>query len=100
MFSNGMRKMRDHHVGRLYGEPVDVQTADDGSPARFVWRGRLYAVRAVLEHWAANREWWRDPDPEAEMLYWRVEASAGQSMPSGPYELRKAGEWTLRQVED
>ena len=92
---------------RVYGEPVEVQTKTDGSPARFVWRGRLYAVCAVLEHWTAGREWWREPvpwpdtDPEhAEMLYWRVEAAAGQSMPSGPYELRKAGEWTLRRVAD
>jgi hypothetical protein len=28
-----------------------------------VWRGRLYTVRAILEHWIVNREWWQDPDP-------------------------------------
>src|SRR5215467_956677 len=47
-------------MGRVYGEPTEVQTREDGHrPARFVWRGRLYAVRSVLEHWVVNREWWQ-----------------------------------------
>jgi Family of unknown function (DUF6504) len=52
-----------HFMSRLYGEPVNVQARDDGRPVRFVWRGRLYTVRAILEHWIVNREWWQDPDP-------------------------------------
>lgn len=93
-------------MARVYGEPVEVQTWEDGRPARFVWRGRMYAVRAVIEHWVVNREWWRDPDVapgQPEMLYWRVEAAAGLGLPSGPYELRRdvaAGRWTLRRVAD
>jgi Family of unknown function (DUF6504) len=51
---------------------VNVQARDDGRPVRFVWRGRLYTVRAILEHWIVNREWWQDPDP------------LGHSGPSGP----------------
>jgi Family of unknown function (DUF6504) len=51
---------------------VNVQARDDGRPVRFVWRGRLYTVRAILEHWIINREWWQDPDP------------LGYSGPSGP----------------
>src|ERR1700746_3121896 len=31
-------------MSRVYGEPVNVQARDDGRPARFVWRGRLYTV--------------------------------------------------------
>ena len=95
-------------MGRVYGEPVRVQTREDGRPARFVWRGRLYAVRAVLEHWVINREWWRDPGPAGqaalpELRFWRVEASAGQGLPSGVYELRldvATDAWTLRRVID
>ena len=93
-------------MSRVYGEPVEVQTNADGRPVRFVWRGRLYAVHAVIEHWVVNREWWRDPDvtpKQPEMLHWRVEAAAGQDMSSGAYELRRdvsAGMWTLRRVAD
>ena len=66
----------------VYGEPVNVQARDDGRPARFVWRGRLYTVHAILEHWVINREWWQDPEAEPgqpELEFWRVEASPGQS---------------------
>jgi len=94
-------------MGRVYGEPVEVQTREDGHrPARFVWRGRLYAVRAVLEHWVVNREWWQEADPvpaHPELEFWRVEASSGQGQPAGTYELRRdvaAGTWTLRRVAD
>jgi len=93
-------------MGRVYGEPVEVQTREDGRPARFVWRGRLYAIRSVAEHWVVNREWWREPDPgpaQPELEFWRVEASAGQGWPPGTYELRRdvaAGTWTLHRVTD
>ncbi len=95
-------------MGRVYGEPVRVQVREDGRPARFVWRGRLYAVRSVMEHWVISREWWRETDPAGqaampELRFWRVEASAGQGLPSGVYELRldvAAGTWTLRRVMD
>lgn len=93
-------------MGRVYGEPIEVQTRDDGRPTRFVWRGRLYTVRSVIEYWVVNREWWRDSDTSParpEMEFWRVEASAGQGMPSGTYELRRdvaAGAWSLRRVAD
>jgi hypothetical protein len=90
----------------MYGEPVNVQARDDGRPVRFVWRGRLYTVRAILEHWVINREWWQDPQPPGsepgrpELEFWRVEAAPGQGMTAGVYELRRdaaaADAWTLR----
>jgi hypothetical protein len=100
-------------IGEVYGEPVQVRAADDGRPTRFVWRGRLYAVRAILEHWVVNREWWRDPQAEPaepdeggqpeggqpELEFWRVEAASGAGMTAGVYELRRelpADNWTLR----
>jgi hypothetical protein len=94
-------------MGRVYGEPVEVQTREDGRPARFAWRERLYTVIAVHEHWLVNREWWREsaaPVPALpEMQFWRVEASTGPGRPAGTYELRRdatAGTWTLRRVAD
>jgi len=89
-------------MSRAYGEPVNVQARDDGRPARFVWRGRLYTVHAILEHWVINREWWQDPEAEPgqpELEFWRVEASPGQGMTAGVYELRRdaaTDAWTLR----
>ena len=92
-------------MSRTYGEPVNVQARDDGRPARFVWRGRLYTVRAILEHWVISREWWAEPavsgsEPgQPELEFWRVEASPGPGMTAGVYELRReaaTGTWTLR----
>ena len=50
-------------MSRVYGEPVEVQTREDGRPVRFAWRGRLYTVIAVQEHWMVNRDWWRESRP-------------------------------------
>jgi Family of unknown function (DUF6504) len=95
-------------IGDVYGEPVQVRATDDGRPARFVWRARLYTVRAILEHWVVNREWWRDPQAEPgepgergqpELEFWRVEAASGTGMTAGVYELRRelpTDNWTLR----
>jgi Family of unknown function (DUF6504) len=101
-------------MSRVYGEPVNVQARDDGRPVRFVWRGRLYTVHAILEHWVINREWWQDPavsgaegaegpkvpEPgQPELEFWRVEASPGQGMTAEVYELRREAAtdaWTLR----
>jgi hypothetical protein len=68
-------------MGRVYGEPVEVQTREDGRPVRFAWRGRLYAVISVQEYWMVNRDWWRESAPvpaRPELQFWRVEASTGQ----------------------
>jgi hypothetical protein len=91
-------------MGRVYGEPVEVQTRQDGQPSRFAWRGRLYAVIAVQEYWLVNRDWWRESAPvpaRPELEFWRVEASTEGT--TGTYELRRdiaAGTWTLRRIAD
>jgi hypothetical protein len=93
-------------MARVYGEPVEVQTGEDGLPAWFGWRRRRYAVHAVQEYWMVNRDWWRESNPvpaRPELEYWRVEASAGGRPPAGTYELRRdvaADTWTLSRVED
>lgn len=95
-------------MSRVYGEPVDVWVRD-GKPARFVWRGRLYAVLGVLEHWVVSREWWqqrtpgRDAGAPAEHEFWRVEASPGRADVAATYELRRdaaTGDWLLARVWD
>jgi hypothetical protein len=111
-----LRMRRESGIGwqnmtRVYGEPVEVQVRKDGRPTRFVWRSRLYTVRAILEHWVINREWWRDPEGQEgqggqgsepgqpDLEFWRVEAAPGQGMTPGVYELRRdaaTGTWTLR----
>jgi hypothetical protein len=90
-------------MNRVFGESVQVHARADGRPLRFVWRSRLYVVRAILEHWVINREWWRDPagtEPgQPELEFWRVEAAPGQGMTPAVYELRQdvaTGAWTLR----
>jgi hypothetical protein len=93
-------------MARVYGEPVEVQVREDGRPTRFVWRGRLYTVRSVVEYWVVNRNWWQEPvtgPARPDLRFWRVEASMGPGLAPGMYELRRdmaAGTWTLRRVAD
>jgi hypothetical protein len=75
-------------MGRVYREPVEVQTREDGRPAGFAWRERRYTVISVLEYWMVNRDWWRESAPvpaRPEVEFWRVEASAadGGYLPGG-----------------
>jgi hypothetical protein len=93
---------------------VDVGISD-GRPTRFVWRGRLYTVLGVLDHWVISREWWKQQNPDldtpAEREFWRIEASPGRSAEASPgrsaragtYELRHdlaTGQWILARVWD
>lgn len=85
---------------------VDLDCVPDRTPSAFLWRGRLYVVRAVIGHWRERRAWWRealDPDeddgdtrrgmPAAHRLdcleqeVWRVEASPGRLAGTGVYDL-------------
>ena len=93
-------------MSRTYAESVDVGVSG-GRPARFVWRGRLYTVLGVLDHWVISREWWKQQNPDlgtpAEREFWRVEASPGRSARAGTYELRHdlaTGQWILARVWD
>lgn len=98
------------------GAPEPAWGAGEPVPDAFVWRGRLYVVRAVLGCWVERRPWWRTvldapagedgrprlgPD-DLEEPVWRLEASAGRSAQPGIYDLagRPGGPWRLRRVED
>lgn len=92
-------------MSRVYGDPVEVWTAE-GRPTRFVWRGRLYTVRRVLDHWVTTRDWWKaqypdDSEAGGEREFWRVEATPDRLV--GVYELRldtATGTWLLSRVWD
>ena len=59
-------------AGDTGGEDRTVPSGDTGEqvPTAFLWRGRLYVVRAVLGHWSQRRPWWRealDPREDADL---------------------------------
>ncbi|CCI52366.1 MAG: DUF6504 family protein [Tetrasphaera jenkinsii] len=94
---------------RRYEEPVDVQARDE-SLAAFIWRGRLYAVRHVVDRWTERRSWWHDPvgaPRVGERVVWRVEATAGRLAGTGIYDIGRDTDaeasrptWTLLRVQD
>ncbi|AFR09883.1 MULTISPECIES: DUF6504 family protein [Nocardiopsis] len=87
-------------VGRYYGADVTV-VEDEGRPARFVWNGRVYGIRRILDHWVTLSSL-RKPGEGSwapECRHWRVEAGSAYSQ--GVYELRHdtiTREWTLARV--
>jgi hypothetical protein len=113
---------------RRYGESVQVRACTSGSvfgPEQFIWRGRLYVVRAVLAHWIEGGSWWRrlgsvsathdatkanaESNAESnarvsgERHLWRVEASAGRIDVPGVYDLSRdtaSGRWHLARTLD
>ncbi len=51
---------------RRYDDPVEVRSGWVEGPAhrgegpeQFLWRGRLWKVRAVLAHWVETGPWWQ-----------------------------------------
>ena len=73
---------------RQYDDPVEVRRGEAEDPDQFLWRGRLWKVRAVVAHWVGTGPWWqgagadtgpgsRPSDPIAERELWRVEAGRG-----------------------
>jgi hypothetical protein len=104
-------------MSRTYAEPVDVRQVGDASrgdpvqrPTQFLWRGRLYVVRAVIGHWIESSTWWggsrralEGAIPAHEHEVWRVEAQAGRSDSTGVYDLRRdisADRWVLARAMD
>lgn len=88
---------------RLVEESIEVRLErtgegcqrGDGSsaPEQFLWRGRLYRVIEVVDHWQERHPWWRAAveQPLAQVPLardvWRVEASRGRSSAPGVYDL-------------
>ena len=116
-------------AGARRPDPIEVRRRDD-VPEQFLWRGRLYVVRAVLARWTESGGWWRgaavralsdegqpdegqpDGGPSAsiddgERDWWRVEADSGRlaalSAGTGVYDLCfdwSRGAWSLARVLD
>ena len=67
---------------RRYDDPVEVRRGWVEGPAhrgegpeQFLWRGRLWKVRAVLAHWVETGPWWQAAG---------VRAVIGSDEPVGP----------------
>jgi len=71
-------------------EPAQIQL-NDGRPARFVWRGRLYTVLSIIRRPSeavAGDEHEHDSLPEAvRWQCWRVTASPGKNVPAVAFRL-------------
>ena len=93
---------------RRYDDPVETrmgQVSGTEGPEQFLWRGRLWKVRAVLAHWVETGPWWQsgsaravigsdEPMPQTdgvparraatdllgERELWRVEAGRGAGL--------------------
>lgn len=83
------------------------------APEQFLWRGRLYRVIEVVDHWQERHPWWRAAaeQPLAQVPLardvWRVEASRGRSSTPGVYDLGVDGGpstapsgWLLLRTQD
>jgi hypothetical protein len=100
---------------RRYDDPVETRMGLESGvegPEQFLWRGRLWKVRAVIAHWVETGPWWqsggaravigsddqtsagsgksgsagsRPPGADllAERELWRVEAGRGPGRPLG-----------------
>lgn len=90
---------------RQYDDPVEVRRGETQGPEQFLWRGRLWKVRAVVAHWVETGPWWQassDPtdapvapttvDLIAERELWRVEAGRGGQESFGVFDL--SFDWT------
>ena len=77
---------------RRYDDPVEVRRGQTEGPDQFLWRGRLWKVRAVLAHWVETGPWWQAAERDqasgtgagadlvAERELWRVEAGRGRDL--------------------
>ena len=50
---------------RLYDDPVEVRRGEAEGPDQFLWRGRLWKVRAVIAHWVETAPWWQSTTVQA-----------------------------------
>ena len=96
---------------RQYDDPVEVRRGETEDPDQFLWRGRLWKVRAVVAHWVETGPWWHtavrsgsgqaEPaavDLVAERELWRVEAGRGLPGATGVFDLSFSwtdGSWQL-----
>lgn len=59
---------RKEHGMRRYDDPVEVrkgEVAGVEGPEEFLWRGRLWRVRATVAQWVETGPWWTSPGVRA-----------------------------------
>jgi hypothetical protein len=93
---------------RYRSESIEVVVGEDGEPAGFRWRGRRYAVHAIVANWVEAVPWWlettRAGQASGQRQVWRVEA-APRTGTTGVYDLYRVadgrdGRWCLGRVID
>jgi len=109
---------------RRYDDPVETRmglVSGVEGPEQFLWRGRLWKVRAVIAHWVETGPWWQSggaravigsdepgsgstrsggadlcsPDLLGERELWRVEAGRGPGAGAGDDGLDGGGVFEL-----
>lgn len=96
---------------RLVEESIEVRVGE-ARPEQFLWRGRLYRVTEVVDHWQERRDWWRATGGQSLSQVplardvWRVSASRGLGSAPGVYDLgvdgdpSSASDWLLLRTQD
>jgi hypothetical protein len=88
---------------RRYDDPVETRmglVSGMEGPEQFLWRGRLWKVRAVLAHWVETGPWWQSGSARA--VIGSDETAGGRSSQTVGADLRSAdllGERELWRVE-
>lgn len=82
-------------MSRYINEPITVHISRESIPTAFIWRKRLYQIRAILSWWREPSDWW---DGQPVRMIIRV---AAESKRQGIYELCKANaDWSLYKLLD
>jgi len=72
----------DRDAGGLTAQGLGAQSATEG-PQQFLWRGRLWKVRAVLAHWVETGPWWQSLGARAVIGSEDATAETGDSADRG-----------------
>ena len=82
-------------MSRILQHKTSVKLDEQHIPSTFTWRGRVYQIAEMCEHWRLMGAWW---DGEGEYTFFRVRVLDG-----GFYELcydhHRRG-WMLNVVQD
>ncbi len=70
---------------RRYDDPVEVRRGGAGGdePEQFLWRGRLWKVRAVLARWVETGAWWQSEGVRAAIGTDEPAEASGSAEPTG-----------------
>ena len=71
-------------MSRRYDDPVEVRRRDD-EPAEFLWRDRLWVVRAVLARWVETGAWWQAAVPAGAGIPGTTVTTGGAGVPGASF---------------